>query len=222
MAFLIKNAPSKFDIQTYSTMKTNPLCPIQLSLDNHDFAMPLPVVKIMTYLQAPASPGFMESPTGVKLLQDVGSGLVEEWMKLTPFPLMPDLLVMQFRFIALRLHLMVMLTPDDTLSLQAAEREKRAQFSAAMRRLDDLVSRCSESPESFRKRVHPAELEEQQALAAHFLKTYENKLEERFSALEMGFCWAAPTLSYPIWDIQQATPQVVPPVGLFFRSGGTA
>lgn len=203
-------------------MKTNALCPIQLSLDNDELAMPIPVVKIMTYLQAPASPGYMESPDGIKLLQQVGSGLVEEWMKLTPFPLMPDLLIMQFRFIALKLHLTVMLTPDEAVSLQAGEQEKRKQFSAAMRRLDELVSRCSESPESFRKRVHPAELDEQQALASHFLKTYENRLEERFNSLELGFCWAAPTLSYPIWDIQQATPQTVPPVGLFFRTGGTA
>lgn len=203
-------------------MKTNALCPIQLSLDNDESVMPIPVVKIMTYLQAPASPGYMESPDGVKLLQQVGSGLVEEWMKLTPFPLMPDLLIMQFRFIALKLHLTVMLTPDESISINTEEREKRQQFSAAMRRLDELVSRCSESPESFRKRVHPAELEEQQALALHFLKTYESRLEERFSVLEMGFCWAAPTLSYPIWDIQQTTPQTVPPVGLFFRTGGTA
>lgn len=203
-------------------MKKNALCPIQLSLDNDDLVMPIPVVKIMTYLQAPSSPGFMESPEGVKLLQQVGSGLVEEWMKLTPFPLMPDLLIMQFRFTALRLHLMVMLTPDNTVSLHTGDHEKRSQFSAAMRRLDELVARCSESPESFRKHVHPAELEEQQALAAHFLKTYEGKLEDRFSALSLGFCWASPTLSYPIWDIQQASPQAVPPVGLFFRTGGAA
>lgn len=202
-------------------MKTNALCPIQLSLDNDRPNMPMPVVKLMTYLQAPTSPGYMESPQGQQLLQGIGAALVEEWMALTPFPTMPDLLLMQFSFTSIHLHVMVMLTPDHSISLNASESHKKAQISAAINRLDHLLFQFAESSESFKRIVHPAELEEQQALAMHFLKTYEQQLEKRLVQFDLGFQWTAPLLSYPIWDIDHR-PQIVPPVGLFFRSGGDA
>ncbi len=202
-------------------MKTNALCPIQVSLDQDQLSMPIPVIRLMTYLQAPTSPSYLETPSGQQLLKDIGSALVEEWMSLCPFPMMPDLLMMQFQFITTKLHVHVMLSPDKTISLQKSGSTNKEQFIAAMHRLDELAYHWAESAESFLKVTESVETEEQQALSVHFLKTYEMKVEARLTKLNLGFQWTSPMLSFPNHELN-SRPQVVPSVGLFFRSKGEA